>query len=233
MSNERQEIEQHGFITDEFLATDPDCPVFGINLACAYPFPASAEPAYTDLADRLAKLDDGVYVYPMWETHVTLITFINFSRHKRPSPQQVGELGSLVPPVLELLRFIIDSKKLGAFQIELSPPILSRKAGILPVSNPSGEITRIRQWVRESLDGNAPLRERVLGAGLNIPGIIHSTILRFKQAPGDVRRFLAEFDSVAAATKPFSFSVNELLLTAEPKPYMRAGEVLHRFRLPV
>ena len=95
MSNENLE-----FTADEFLAKEPDCPVFGLNLACAYPFPATAETPYTTLAARLAELDKGVYVYPLWETHITIMTFLIFCLHQRLSGERLGELRSCICPVV-------------------------------------------------------------------------------------------------------------------------------------
>jgi hypothetical protein len=44
----RREILKHGVVVDALLAADPDRPVFGFNLACAYPFPApAASPRWT------------------------------------------------------------------------------------------------------------------------------------------------------------------------------------------
>ena len=54
--------------------------------------------------NALAALDPGVYVYPEWETHVTIMTFVNFSLHRRPAPERLAELQSLINPVRELIR---------------------------------------------------------------------------------------------------------------------------------
>jgi hypothetical protein len=67
--------------------------------------------------------------------------------------------------------------------------------------------------------------------GLNVPGIIHSTIMRFKGQPENLERFLKDFDKVVAGIQPFPLAIGELLLTTETKPYMRAGEIVHRFPL--
>lgn len=227
----RQEIEAHGFVTDEFFPNDPDCPVFGVNLACAHPFAQKVAPAYNAMASRLSALDKGVYVYPLWQTHVTIMTFVNFSRYKRPTPEKVEELKTFINPITALIKSVIDNNKIGPFELEVRPPVLSRKAAILPVNNASGEISQIRQSALEMLGKSNALREQLMKTGLNVPGIIHSTILRFKRAPADARQFASGFDSVVEEVKPFSFGVRELLLTAETKPYMRGGQVLHRFAL--
>lgn len=227
----RREIEEQGFAADELLATDPDCPVFGFNLACAYPFPPSLEAPYTELAGRLAKLDEAAYVYPLWETHITIATFINFNLHRRPAPERLAELRSCVGPTLELMKTLFDKEAIKPFRLEFQPPVLTRKAAILPVANPTGEIARIRQAATRSLEGNKELHQKLLRSGLTVPGIIHSTIMRLKKAPRDPARFAAGFDTVAAATAPLAMIVRKILFTVETKPYMRQGEILHRFSL--
>jgi hypothetical protein len=228
---QRREILEHGFIADAFLEADPDCPVFGLNLACAYPFPAGAEAAYTNMAERLARLDEAVFVYPFWETHITIMTFLNFSLHRHPSPAHLAEMKSSIAPILQLLQSLFDRESLESFRLEFLPPVLTRKAAILPGANPSGEIQRIRERATQLLGANCPLHERLLHGGLSVPGIIHSTVMRLKKAPRDLPRLVAEFDAIAAATKPFGITVPEILLTTETKPYMRQGEILHRFPL--
>ncbi len=230
-ASQRREIEEQGFITDELLATDPDGPVFGINLACAYPFPASVEASYTAMASGLAKLDEGVYVYPIWETHITIVTFLNFSLHRRPSPQHLEELRSCIAPVNEVMQSLFDTEAIKPFRLEFQPPVLLRKAAILPVANPSGEIARIRRRASQLLEGNKELHGKLLHGGLNAPGIIHSTIMRLKKMPRNLPRFTANFDAVAATTAPFAMIVKEILLTLETKPYMREGKIVQRFAL--
>jgi hypothetical protein len=230
-TSQRREIEEQGLIADEFLATNPDCPVFGINLACAYPFPATAEPSYTAMAARLADLDEGVYVYPLWETHITIVTFLSFRLHQYPSAKQMEELRSCIGPIVEVMNVLFDTERFEPFRLEFQPPVLTRKAAILPVANPSGEIARLRQRAGQLLEGHRELHKKLLHGGLNVPGIIHSTIMRLKKAPRDLSRFVAGFDAVAVDTAPFALTVREIFLTVETKPYMRGGEVVRRFPL--
>jgi hypothetical protein len=224
----RREILEHGFAVDSLLVADPDGPVFGFNLACAWPFPAPAARCYRTIAERLAALDPAVYVYPEWETHVTIVTFINFSLHRRIEPEQKARLQSLINPVLALIRPLLEGP---AFELVLGAPVLTRKAAILPISDPTGAIPRLRQSIRAALTADKALEAGLAGGGLNVPGIIHSTIMRFKSRPANVAKFLADFDAAVADVEPFSLTVVELLLTTETKPYMREGEVVHRFPL--
>src|SRR5580704_5991240 len=100
----RHEIQEHGMVVDSLLATDAEAPVFGFNLACAWPFPAAAARFYRPLAERLAALDPAVYVYPEWETHVTILTFANFNLQNRPDPERLAHLQSLLNRAHELIR---------------------------------------------------------------------------------------------------------------------------------
>jgi hypothetical protein len=226
--NRIKKILEDGVIVDSLLAADADCPVFGLNLACAYPFPAAAAPFYRPIAARLAALDPAVYVYPEWETHVTIMTFVNFSLHRRPGPARLTQLQSLIQPVAELMGPLLAGP---AFELMAGPPVLTLKAAILPLADPAGEISRIRQRVGAALAGEKALLGELTRAGLNTPGIIHSTIMRFKGAPRNLPRFLAEFDRAAAAATPFPLGIGELLLTTETKPYMQEGVVVRRFPL--
>jgi hypothetical protein len=224
----RREIQEHGLVADALLAEDPDCPVFGFNLACAWPFPEAAARFYRPLAERLAALDQAVYVYPEWETHVTIVTFLNFSLHRRVEPERLARLQSLINPVRELIRPLLEGP---AFELVLGAPVLTRKAAILPISDPTGAITGLRQSIRAALAADHALESELMRGGLNVPGIIHSTIMRFTSKPAHLAKFLAEFDAVAAAVEPFPLAIDELLLTTETKPYMREGEIVHRFPL--
>jgi len=224
----RREIREHGLVVDALLAADPDGPVFGFNLACAYPFPAPAARHYRPIAERLAALDPAVYVYPARETHVTIVTFVSFRLHERLGLERLAHLRSLINPVRDMIRPLLEGP---AFKLVLGPPVLTRKAAILPISDATGAIARIRQTVRTALAADKALHTELVRGGLNAPDIVHSTIMRFKSEPRNLAKFLADFDEVAAAAEPFTLAIDELLLTTETKPYMRAGEVIHRFPL--
>ncbi len=219
----RREVAEHGVIPDPFLSTDPDRSVFGLNLACCWPFPVEVEKSYNALAEKLAALDAGVYVYPFWETHITLVTFASFALSKQPK----AELEVLVLQIIECL----PREFTAPFRLEFHPPVLMRKAAILPISNPGGEIAAIRKSVLQCLEANPSLHDSLTKAGLNIPNIIHSTVMRFRSAPVDLPTFLDGFSAIAAEHNFGTITVPKLLLTAETKPYMRGGKILHKWPL--
>jgi hypothetical protein len=225
----RDEICRDGFVADKFLADQPDCPVFGVNLACLYPFPTSAHDAYETLFTQLASLDPGVYVYPLWETHVTIVTFINFTQQIAPTRERTAELKAVTRQVIAQLRPIFSDIK--PFDLWIEHPVISRKAAILPLSDPSDAIAQIRSRVAENLARDPSLQTKLSELGLNIPPLVHSTIMRFTKVPDDTSRFLSNFDKIATDLPRIAMRVDEIYITTETKPYMREGEIFHQFPL--
>lgn len=231
----RAEVLRDGLLADKFLSGEPDVPTFGLNLACAWPFPEAWRAGYERLAQRLGALGDWLYVYPLANTHVTLVTLVSFARHIRPIPETVHSLEARVPEIIAALSPLLagDSRDgLKSFQLQPEPPVLARGAGILPLVNPDGEVQRLRASVRDLLQRNAPLHRELVERGLNVPGIVHSSILRFRQPPPKLEQFLAAFDEIAAEVKFPPMDAGEILLTTETKPYMRGGEIRRRFAVP-
>ena len=230
----RKEILRQGLVADRFLTNDTDCPAFGLNLACAWPFPDALRAAYEKMAGRLIACSPGLYVYPFPSTHVTLVTLISFSRHTRPSSELVKTLAGKTDSIIAALAPLFaenSTDRVKPFTLQPQAPVLSRAAGILPLLNPDGEVAQLRQRVAELLQHHAPLHRELTERGLNVPGIIHSTVMRFRQPPPDLEKFLAAFDTIAAETHFPPLQVGEILLTTETKPYMRGGEVLRQFEL--
>ena len=230
----RAEIHSDGLLVDKFLDHDPDVPTFGLNLACAWPFPEAWRANYEHLARRLGALGPWVYAYPFPFTHVTLVTLVSFARHPQPSAETVKVCEGKLPEIVATLApmFAASSpERIKPFTLHAQSPVLSRSAGILPLQNPEGEVARLRQRTLDLLRINEPLHRELTERGLNVPGIIHSTVLRFRQPPPDLEKFLAAFDALAAETSFPALEVGEILLTSETKPYMRGGEILRRFEL--
>lgn len=230
----REEILTQGLVADRFLANDADCPAFGLNLACAWPFPDALRAEYEKMAGRLIACSPGLYVYPFPFTHMTLVTLISFRRHTQPSSELVKTLAGKTDEIIAALAPLFaenSTDRIKPFTLQPQAPVLSRSAGILPLVNPEDEVPRLRRRVTELLQCYGPLHRELVERGLNVPGIIHSTMARFVQTPPDLNAFLSAFDEIAADTKFPAIQVGELLLTSETKPYMRGGEILRRFKL--
>ncbi len=231
----RAEVLRDGLLADKFVATDPEVPTFGLNLACVWPFPEAWRVGYELMAQRLGALGDWLYVYPFAHTHVTLVTLVSFARHIRPTPETVHSLEARMPEIIAALSPLLAEGSrdgLKSFQLRPDAPVLARGAGILPLVNPDGEVRELRTRVRDLLQRNAPLHRELGERGLNVPGIIHSTILRFRQPPPELEQFVATFDEIAAEIEFPPMDVGEILLTTETKPYMRGGEIRRRFAVP-
>lgn len=221
------EIRESGFAVDALLSVDPDCPAYGLNIALAWPFPEKLKENYEKLRRELLELGDDVYVYPYEETHVTVMTLINFKKHQHPSTQEIQEMEKLIPGIVSKISDLLRNDlrgKITPFKIEIGSPILARAAAYLPISNPSGEVFLLREKIAPVL-----AKEFSLEVEYN-KDFIHSTIMRFYQAPSNGEEFMAKFQSIAERNKIGEAAIDEIYLTSETKPYMRDGEKLHIFR---
>jgi hypothetical protein len=216
----QDEIRRRGFAADPVLAA-ADAPVFGVNVAFAWPLPAAFRAAYDELHDRLAALDPGLYVYPHAQTHVTVATVVNFKEYSAPTTHETARLRALVPAISRSL----DRACAGVapFTIEMGAPVLVRAAAFLPILNPGGEVGRIREVLADELRNADAAR-----AGLKLPNAVHSTVLRFRQVPADPKAFVERFLEIAKGVSFGTATIDELLVTTETKPYMRNGEIVHR-----
>uniref|UniRef100_A0A7S1UL27 Uncharacterized protein n=2 Tax=Phaeomonas parva TaxID=124430 RepID=A0A7S1UL27_9STRA len=98
-------------------------------------------------------------------------------------------------------------------------------------SNPSGRVKALRAAVRAALEdvladpAVAALDARTGGAvreSLQVPDIIHSTIVRFAAPLQDPAAFRAAFAKAAAAWAPCTVTVDAVALALEPVAYMHA-----------
>lgn len=220
LDEEYEKIFKSGFEPDAFLSTQPDLPVYGLNLAIGWPFPELLKNYYTKLSRALAALGPDVYVYPYSQTHITIMTLVNFKKNQRAEQ----EFKKLVPKIINLISIELSLLNFQTFKIDIGPPVLLKRAAILPILNHRKEICRLREKI-------APLLRNSLNLQVEIPRSIHSTILRFLKRPPNEREFIKKFESIAANLRLGEASINELLLTSEIKPYMRGGEKLYCFSL--
>jgi hypothetical protein len=219
----QDEIQTSGFLADPWLDR-LDAPVLGFNVAFHWPLPATFRAAYEDLRARLAALDPGAYIYPFEETHVTVATLVSFKRYEHPESADERRLRGLLPYLVDAL----DESGAGIrpFAIDVGAPVLVRSAAFLPILNAGGEVGALRRQLEGRLrDAGDEL------AQAQIPRAIHSTILRFRRVPPDPVSFLESFRKVAWEVRFGATTVDELMITAETRPYMVAGAIEHRVRL--
>ncbi len=223
LSKEHDEIRRTGFEPDTFLPIQPDLPVYGLNIAMGWPFPARLKKPYEKLFHKLSSLGPDIYVYPYNQTHITVMTIVNFKNHQYPG-KEIKNIEKLVPKIIDIVSKGLSGHEFKSFKINVGPPVLLKSAAILPILNPTKEVFRFREKI-------APLLEDAFGLKVEVPRCVHSTIMRFLKYPPDVNRFIEQFELIAADTRMGESPINELLLTSETKPYMREGDVIHRFKL--
>jgi hypothetical protein len=212
----RQEIATHGFEADPFVVEGEWVPTWGLNLAVGWPVLADRW-RYEAMTEGLQALDPGLFVYPHRQTHITVLTLVSFKEHVQPSPEEVRALATLIPVVRETVAPI--ARGFGLFDLEIGAPVLSRRAAFWPIADPTGAIARFRQQVLPALRACAPVFDRC-----QPPRAVHSTLARFRTVPAP--GFLERFESWAHGRAIGRILIGDVLLTTEPRPYMRAGEVV-------
>jgi hypothetical protein len=213
-----------GFDPDPFIATGRWAPVWGLNLALAWPLPEPARHAYVSAAAELASLEPALFVYPHHQTHVTVLTLVSFKEHLQPTPAQLETLEALGPRVREALAPLV--RGLPPIELGLGAPALSPQAVYVPIREPAGSVARLRALALAALPA---IDQRF--AACRPPPAIHFTMARFRRAPAAPDDFAARFEVWAQSRSLGRARVAELLLTSETRPYMRAGAVLARFPL--
>ncbi len=167
-----------------------------------------------------------VYLYPPECLHITIATFTPFTSSTPTNPESFS---SVCSRIIENCLARDDWPKGGGQQkahIEIDRAQIGSKAGILLWKNKDGIIDRIRKIVMEEHDNVMKVDPASLeGRELVVPGIIHSTFLRFGMVPiteGDsVQQKFSEACSTDKIRALFGeIHVHSLRLVIEKIPYM-------------
>jgi hypothetical protein len=220
--NEREiqydDIRKNGFVTDGLLGSDADLSVYGVNLTCAWPLPQETKTVYQALARDLSTLSE-LYVYPYEQTHITILTIVNFKKNRSG---QAARLGEATLDMIEVtIRDILETG-VGDIELSVAAPVLTREVVFLPVFDSSGMILKIRRRIYEALHAENDRYD------LDRPITIHSTIARFERRPEDAEEFINRFKRISQGFPGCSGKVSEILVTEELWPYMRVARVARR-----
>jgi hypothetical protein len=211
-----QEIQEYGFIEDELVGKEIDREVYGVNIACGWPLPTEIREIYEEMYEKLKDLE-GAYIYPYHQTHITIVTVVNFKKRLNKIKKYLDD------ETLKLLKRGIENiVRHKPIKIFIDSPVLLRSAAFLPIYNPSGEIYEIR---KETLN---ILKDDHKDYDLDTPISIHSTILRFQQVPTDSAKFLQRFAEITEKFSVVEGIVREVYITEELKPYMKKGSILEK-----
>ncbi|MEW6089091.1 MAG: hypothetical protein AB1498_12395 [bacterium] len=151
------------------------------------------------------------------------MTLVNFKNYEYPSDKKVYQFKKIVPQIISEVIPILHEVR--PFKIYVGKPKLFKNAAILEILNESGEIKKIRDDAYKILNQELSIELAPL------PKRIHCTILRFKNCPDNIQTFTKKFQSLTDNFYLGESIIDEILLTAEKKPYMIAGEILYRFSL--
>lgn len=219
----REAVLKGGLEADPFVCLETRPRVSGLNVAVAWPLPESMRESFERLTTKLAAICPELYVYRYLQTHVTVVTLVNFKSHVDPDPtcrEQTAAAAERAARVLQPL-----SLSWEAFPLEFTSVVLSRQAVFVPIADETGAIARIRNDIVVALARDSLSRQ------ILIPPAVHTTVGRFRRVPGELDGFLKAFDDIARETHLGRTVVREIILTAETKPYMEEGDVLQRLPL--
>jgi hypothetical protein len=155
-----EDIKGNGFGPDEFLSVEPDWPVYGLNIAFGWPLPNQLKEPYEDLYQELLTLGPDVYVYPYHQTHVTVMTLVNFKKYKNPNTEKMRNFEKFVPKIISLISRELPGK-FKPFKIDVGWPVLLKNTVILPILNQTEDVYRFRKKVSPLLKKLFP-REIIL-----------------------------------------------------------------------
>lgn len=235
----QREIKANGFKQDTFLSVDPNYSVYGLNLAFGWPLPSHFKKTYEKLISALERISSSTYLYPYQQTHVTVLTIVNFKIHRDPTEQEICAFKNLESEIVTRFSSMFYDLKLKPFSIDVGPPVLSWKAAFLPILNPTQEISELRKraiielsHLRDDQAEHSAIKN-LLPENIELPDIIHSTFLRFLERPSDEKAFSKLFENTVFNFKFGEAKIEEFILTSETKPYMRGGDIIQRFKLKV
>jgi len=221
---------------------------WGLNMNLVSPPPAQLCDAYralleTSSAEARVLFDAGAYFYPDWSLHLTLASpapFTNTMLADDVSRDAYADIWA------RALRGVAEGRKagewpVGPFPLVIERLVLDKAAAIMLYSDPTGAVTQLRDSIKR-IAAEHPLFTGAAGSGagpggagtpsggellarsgFKVPGIIHSTVMRFKHdiAPGqEADAVRAAFDALAARWVPITVQADAMLLVHERVPYM-------------
>ena len=201
---------------------------WGLNLNLASPPPPELYAPYAELAARLAAEGvtserAGAYVYPFHTLHITCASPAPFThcalRREERAPFMAGWAAALAAEAAADPAFPRAPFPLVYDRVTLEPA-----AAIFRVEDPTGAVARVRALVARCMrhEAVAGLPDDAAGrSACRIPGIVHTTFLRFGAPPSVPEAALrAAFDAAAATWRPVTVMCDALRLVEEDAIYM-------------
>jgi hypothetical protein len=185
-----------------------------------------------DDVDVKGSFEPAVYLYPASALHVTVANFHAFTL---PPSVTVSEdvLAAQWKSVFDAATAMSEWPTLP-LQLSIDRAQIGKRAGILLWKDTSGGMEAMRQCIRTAAK---QLEPQLTAAGvsidtLKIPGIVHSTFLRFYQVPttpGSIvqERFQTQVVPLLEQMFPVPYPVTVAKLVCERRPYMHIPDDDH------
>lgn len=213
------------------LAAGRQPATYGLVVVAGWP-PQPLQLAYeawlARLAQQLGSMRHELLLYDFHHLHCTVATLASFrTGHLRHAPQALRTRHRDV--WVQAIRRAVEEAEAGgswprAFQLQTARPFLSAAAGCLSYTCDGPQMAAVRQTMRRAREIALALQPD-LPAGpedFNVPGIIHSTVLRFVKPPSDPQRLRQIFEAAAdewmSVTR--TLPIDKVVLAVEDVPYM-------------
>lgn len=153
-----------------------------------------------------------IYLYPIEYLHITICTLYSF---KDPQPESPDRCLQYWKECFNHLKRISTNRSIVLTMDSIK---LSKAAGYFLFKDEACAFDNLRQSIREICQPQQGQPD------LLIPGIVHTTFLRFIKKPDDGKIFEEKFHricrEVLVKTKEISFEIDEICLALESRAYM-------------
>jgi hypothetical protein len=194
----------------DLLEKNSAAETYGLVLVAGWPAPEAWQRIYRDkVRPRLAACfpqdfaPDGssstVYMYPPEALHVTVATFWSIHQTAKErlatNPVRMGAVERRVKDVVGQAwqRYLDQTRGKCDFILDIESAQIGSKAGILLWNENSGHLDAFRRLLEvtcreeskrlgQATDEHSLFMRKIL-SGLSIPGIVHSTVIRFADTP--------------------------------------------------
>lgn len=219
------------------LAEGKEPSTFGITLSLGLPPPEPWRGNYQLFAaelkaafSRLAPEDrECAYIYPAPCLHITVATLVSFfnglPEAQTPGGQSAAREAwqSAVSEALKGSGGALSDGK--SFRLRVQRPTLGKKAAIFRFDDVDGAVGRMRDALNAARARSRGAWPKWLDdAGYNVPGIVHSTFLRFVRPPAHPAAFRAAFEGVAARWSVIDVKFRCVQAGIEAVPYLHLKE---------
>lgn len=192
---------------------------FGLIICALFhqPKPLSFRDFYHQFIDQLrtnltADEQQSIYLYPIDYLHITICTLYSFKDAPPSSPDRCLQYWK------ECFNQLKQTSNNRSIVLTFDSIKLSKAAGYFLFQDEAQAFGKLRQSIREICQPEQGQPD------LLIPGIVHTSFLRFIKKPNDAKIFEEKFhricQEVLVKAKEIIFNIDEICLALESRAYM-------------